>query len=78
MDPDPYVFLPTGSGSVIICADQDPSINKQKKVRKTSTILSHLFGFLSLTAGVNVHSRNNEKNLLKNLFFVGILSVTKV
>jgi hypothetical protein len=31
VDPDPYVFGPPGSGSVIICTDPDPSINKQKK-----------------------------------------------
>jgi hypothetical protein len=32
-DPDPYdqyVFGPLGSGSVIICTDPDPSINKRK------------------------------------------------
>jgi hypothetical protein len=35
VDPDPYVFGPTGSGSAIICMDpdldSDPSINKEKK-----------------------------------------------
>ncbi len=34
VDPDPYVFKPPGSGSVIICWDPDPSINKQKKESK--------------------------------------------
>jgi hypothetical protein len=46
MDPDPYVSLPTGSGSVIICTDPDPSINKQKKKKKTlisSTYIANSF-----------------------------------
>jgi hypothetical protein len=35
-DPDdPDVFEPLRSGFVIICTDPDPSINKQKKLRKT-------------------------------------------
>jgi hypothetical protein len=29
LDPDPYVFGP--SGSAIVCTDPDPSITKQKK-----------------------------------------------
>jgi hypothetical protein len=35
--PDPYVFVPLESGSVIICMDPDldPSINKQKFFRLT-------------------------------------------
>jgi hypothetical protein len=43
-DPDPLVFVPPGSGSVIICTDpdlgSDPSINKQSNYgEKISTFL---------------------------------------
>jgi hypothetical protein len=31
VDPDPYVFVSPGSGSVIICTDLDPSIISKKK-----------------------------------------------
>jgi hypothetical protein len=34
-DPDPKVFGPPGSGSVIICTDPDLSINKQKIYEKS-------------------------------------------
>jgi hypothetical protein len=47
---DPYVFGPPGSGTVIICTNRDPSINKQKSYKKTliSTI------FVSFKTDVNV------------------------
>jgi hypothetical protein len=33
-DPDPYVFGPLGSGSVIVCTDLDPFMIKQKNLDK--------------------------------------------
>jgi|LakMenE01Jun11ns_1017448.scaffolds.fasta_scaffold8918251_1 hypothetical protein len=40
LDPsDPYVFRPLGSGSVVICTDPDPSINKPK-IQKTLVFTS--------------------------------------
>jgi hypothetical protein len=35
LDPDPYVFGPlgSGSGSVIICTNPDPSIKKKKSMK---------------------------------------------
>jgi hypothetical protein len=70
---------PPGSRSVIIWKDPDPSIIKQKKVRKTmnSTILRLLWDFLSWKTDANVPSKSiKQKNLEKNLFFSGILKVT--
>jgi hypothetical protein len=42
VDPDPYVSVPPGSGSVIICTDPDldpdPNNHQAKNVRKLSTV----------------------------------------
>jgi hypothetical protein len=72
VDLDPYVGHP-GSGSVIICtypdldSDPDPSINKQKKVRKT--LISTVFT-LTFEDDVNVPSKvKRNKNLKKKLIF---------
>jgi hypothetical protein len=51
VDPNPYVFSPVGSGSVIICTDPDPSINKQKS--KKNLDLYNFLNFLSLKTDVN-------------------------
>jgi hypothetical protein len=66
-DPDPYVFGPPGSGSVIICTalDPDSSINKQKKI-----LISTIF-FTSLKTDVNIPSKrnkpkNDEKSMIRN------------
>jgi hypothetical protein len=48
VDPDPYVLGPPGSGSVIICADPDPSIIKH-------------YDFLSFKNNVNVPSKSNKQ-----------------
>ncbi len=48
MEPDPYIFGP--SGSVIFCTDPDPSHHHAKIVRKTliSAVLRLFYDFLSL------------------------------
>ncbi len=38
MDPDPYVFGPPGSGSVITCTNPDPDPSTSKKSKKTLRI----------------------------------------
>ncbi len=67
VDPDPYVFGPPGSGSVIICTAPDPdsSINKQKKI-----LISTIF-FTSLKTYVYIPSKRNkpkidEKSMIRN------------
>ncbi len=70
----PDVFGHRAPDPLLFCTDpdQNPSINKQKKVRKTliSIILRLLFDFLSTKTDENVPSRSN-----KHKYFV-ILSVT--
>jgi hypothetical protein len=89
--PDPHVFGPPGSGSISRGMDRDPapdlnpSITKQKKVRKTliPTASRLFFDFLSLKIMYMYLQKvisKKQKNFFLNLFFVGILgsSVAKI
>ncbi len=73
-DPDPLVR----GMEPDLAPDLDPSIIKQKIVRKTliSTVLRLLFDFLPLKNYVKVPSKSNmQNNYFSNNFFVGILKV---
>ncbi len=65
MDPDPYVFGPPGSESVIICTDPDPPIIKQKK--KKNNVFYCCDFFMTLKNDVNVLQKV-KKNLEKFYF----------
>jgi hypothetical protein len=70
LDPDPLI-----RGMDL---DSDPSIIKQKIVRKSliPTVLLLLFNFLSLKNYVYVPSKSNkQENFNKKRFFVGLLKV---
>jgi hypothetical protein len=75
VDPDPYVFGLTGSGSVSISQKyRSGSFYQAKIVRITliPTVLWLLFDFLSLKNDVNVPSKSiKQKNFFKKNFFVG-------
>ncbi len=76
-DPNPYVLGPPvfNYGSVIILHGSE-SLNNNQKSKKNliSTIFWLLFWLLFMKTDVNVPLKNYEENLIKNLFFVGILS----
>ncbi len=75
-----HCFAKQWCGSEINCTDPDSSINTQKIKEKNpliSTVLYLLCELLSLKTKVNVPTESNkEKNIEKNLYFVGILKVT--
>jgi hypothetical protein len=72
VDPDPYVLdLPDPDAS-LLCTDSDPSINKQKKVKKPRyCFFVTSFDFLSLKIDVNVTSKSNkQKNFEEKTYFL--------
>jgi hypothetical protein len=81
LDPDPYIFGPTGSGSVcvIICTDRFGSgcfHHKAKIVRQTliSTVLRLLNDFSSLKNDVNIPVPSKCKNQKKLEIFFFLLA----
>ncbi len=66
-----YLFVPPGSGSVIICTDPDPSINKQKlKNTLISPVLRHV-----IFEGCNCTTESNtQKNLRIKKFLLHLES----
>jgi hypothetical protein len=69
VDPDPYVFEPSGPAP-------DPSINKQRSMKNLDFCYNMTsFYFLFLKTDVNVHLKSNkQENFLKDFLFVGNLS----
>ncbi len=68
----------SGSGSVIISTDPDPSITKQKFLLKTfiPTLLELFHDVLSLKTDGNVPTVNKKLKNFEKTFFVGFLKAT--
>jgi hypothetical protein len=58
VDPDPYVFGPPGLGSINICTDPDPSMNKQKK--KENLDFSYILLFFDFTFKKEIRKKTNN------------------
>ncbi len=66
-DPDPYVFGPPGSGSVIICMDPDPDPSIKQKYEEQpfiSTVFRLLYVLVSLKNKINKQTIENKNYFL--------------